>query len=158
ESKLEFTYLTDLTMPNLLERLKSLPSNTIVYHTAMTQDAAGDHFIDAAQAVPLVASAANAPVFVMDDVDLRGGTVGGDLVHWADDGRVAAEIAVRVLNGEKPQDIPVVTSDDAYMFDWRALKRWGLRERDLPPGSIILDRQATVWVSYKRYIIGGISM
>jgi ABC-type uncharacterized transport system substrate-binding protein len=71
--------------------------------------------------VPLVASAANAPVFVMDDVDLRGGTMGGDLVNWADDGSVAAEMVVKVLNGEKPENIPIVTSRSAYMFDWHAL-------------------------------------
>ncbi len=158
ESKLEFTYLFDLTMPALLERLKHLPNDTIVYHTSISQDPAGDRFIDSAQSIPMVASAANAPVFVMDDVDLRSGTVGGDLVNWADDARIAAEIAVRVLNGEKPQDIPVVTSNHAYMFDWRALKRWGMNEQNLPPGSIVLNRQLTVWESYKWYIIGGIAL
>jgi PAS domain S-box-containing protein len=158
ESKLEFTYLFDLTMPALLERLKHLSNDTIVYHTAITQDAAGDRFIDSAQSIPMVASAANAPVFVMDDVDLRAGTVGGDLVNWADDARIAAEIAVRVLNGEKPQDIPVVTSNHAYMFDWRALKRWGMNEDNLPPGSSVLNRQPTVWEAYKQYIIPGIAV
>ena len=106
ESKLQIEYLFDLTMPELLERLRHLPRDTIVYHTAISQDAAGDHFIDSAQSVPMVANAANAPVFVMDDVDLRAGTVGGDLVNWADDGRVAAEMAVRVLNGERPRGHP----------------------------------------------------
>src|SRR5215467_3618991 len=156
ESKLEFTYLTDLTMPALLERLRHLPPNTIVYHTALTQDAAGERFVDSAQSVPLVTSAANAPVFVMDDVDLRGGTVGGDLVNWADDARVAAQMAVRVLNGEKPQDIPIVTSNHAYMFDWRALKRWGINESDLPPGSVVLNRPPTFWQVYKRYVLVGL--
>ncbi len=156
ESKLEFTYLFDLTMPALLERLKHLPSDTIVYHTAISQDAGGDHFIDSAQSIPMVAGAADAPVFVMDDVDLRAGTVGGDLVNWADDGRIAAEMAVRVLNGEKPQDIPVVTSNHVYMFDWRALKRWGINEKNLPPGSILLHRQPTFWESYKQYVFAAI--
>jgi PAS domain S-box-containing protein len=153
EAKMDFTYLFDLTMPTLVERLRHLPSNTIVYHTAMTQDAAGDRFIDSTQSVPLVASAANAPVFVMDDVDLNGGAVGGDLVNWADDARVAAKMAVRVLNGERPQDIPVVTSKGTYMFDWRALKRWGIKENDLPPGSIVLNRQPGFWELYKRYVL-----
>jgi len=158
ESKLEFNYLFDLSMPALLERLKHLPSDTIVYHTAISEDAAGDHFIDSAQSIPMVASAANAPVFVMDDVNLRAGTVGGDLVNWADDGRIAAEMAVRVLNGQKPQDIPVVTSNHVYMFDWRALKRWGLKERDLPAGSIVINRQPTMWELYKWYVIAGVSL
>ena len=156
ESKLEFRYLFDLTMPALIERLKHLPSDTIVYHTAISQDAAGDYFIDSAQSIPMVASAADAPVFVMDDVDLRAGTVGGDLVNWADDGRIAAEMAVRVLNGEKPQDIPVVTSNHAYMFDWRALKRWGMNEKNLPPGSIVLHRQPSFWELYKQYVFAAI--
>ena len=156
ESKLDFTYLTDLTMPTLLERLRHLPSNTIVYHTAITQDAAGERFIDSAQAVPLVASAADAPVFVMDDVDLRGGAVGGDLVNWADDARVAAGMAVRVLNGEKPQDIPIVRSNNAYMFDWGALQRWGLKESTLPPGSVVLNRPPSYWQLYKRYVLAGV--
>ena len=158
ESKLEFTYLTDLTMPALLARLAHLPSDTIVYHTSIAQDAAGQRFIGSAQSVPLVAGAANAPVFVMDDVDLRGGTVGGDLVDWADAGRIAGEMAVRVLNGERPEDIPFEVSKDTYMFDWRALRRWGLKESDLPPASVVLNRRPTAWELYKWYIVGGLCL
>jgi PAS domain S-box-containing protein len=153
ESKLDFTYLTDLTMSALQGRLRNLPNNTIVYHTAISQDAAGQRFIDSSQAVPLVADAANAPVFVVDDVDLRDGMVGGYLVNWADDAYIAAGMAVRVLNGEKAQDIPVVTSNNKYMFDWRALKRWGMKESNLPPGSIMLNRKPGFWELYKEYVL-----
>src|SRR6202007_896235 len=44
EAKLDITYLTDLDMPTLLERLKHLPTNTIVYHPELTPYAAGTHF------------------------------------------------------------------------------------------------------------------
>jgi PAS domain S-box-containing protein len=156
ESRLEFTYLTDLGMPTLLERLRKLPSDTIVYHTAISQDSAGERFIDSAQAVPLVVSAANAPVFVIDDVDLRDGTVGGYLVNWADDASAAAGMAVRILKGEKPQDIPVIKSKNQYMFDSSALKRWGMKESSVPPGSILLNRQPGLWEAYKWYLIAGL--
>ena len=156
ESKLEFTYLTDLTMPSLLDQLNRLPSNTIVYHTAITRDLAGSRFIDSAQSVPLVARAANAPVFVMDDVNLKAGTVGGDLVNWNDDARVATEMAVRILNGEKPEDIPIVASKHAYMFDWRALRRWGIKESELPSGSTVLFRETSVWERTKRIWLSGL--
>ena len=156
ESKLEFTYLTNLAMPTLLEELKHLPSNTIVFHTSLTQDANGERFVDSAQSVPLVLSAANAPVFVMDDVDFRAGAVGGDLVNWADDASVAANMVVRVLDGERPQNIPIVKSKNVYMFDWRALQRWGLKDSALPPGSIVLNRPASFWQLYKRYVLAGI--
>ena len=158
ESTLDFTYLTDLSMPALRERLGKLPDNTIIYHTAITQDAAGERFVDSAQALPLVVSAANAPVFVMDDVDLRDGSVGGNLVNWANDASAAAAMAVRILDGEKPHDIPVEMSKNENMFDWRALKRWGIKESSLPPGSIVLNRQPTFWELYKWYVISGISL
>ena len=82
ESRFDFTYLTDLDMPTLLERLKHLPDHTIVYHTSIMQDATGTRFIDATQSVPMIASASRAPVFVVDDVDLDRGTVGGYLVSF----------------------------------------------------------------------------
>ncbi len=153
ESKLEFTYLTELDMPSLLERLKHLPDDSIVYHTAMTQDAAGSRFVDAAQSVPLMVSAANAPIYVMADVELGGGTVGGDLISLEADGRAAAAIAARVLNGAKPQNIPVVRNNNEYLFDWRAMRRWGLKEEDLPPGSTILYRELSAWERTKWYWI-----
>jgi signal transduction histidine kinase len=145
ESKLDFTYLTDLDMPTLLVRLRQLPSHTIIYHTSLMEDAAGSHFVDAAQSVPLVVGAANAPIFVVDDVDLGKGTVGGYLISWVRDGQVAAKLAVRVLGGEKPQNIPVVRNNNVYLFDWRALRRWGLSEKDLPAGSTVLHRRLSLW-------------
>ena len=156
ESKLEFTYLTDLDLPTLLERLKHLPSHTIVLHTSIMEDVAGAHFIDASQSAPLVAGAANAPVFVLDDVDLGNGTVGGYLVSWAATGRIAAGMALRILDGERLENIPIVRSTNSYQFDWRALRRWGFKESDLPRGSVLLNRQPSVWELYKWYIMGSI--
>jgi signal transduction histidine kinase/ABC-type uncharacterized transport system substrate-binding protein len=156
ESQFEFTYLTDLDMPTLLERLKRLPSKTIVYHTSIMEDASGAHFIDATQAVPMVADAANAPVFAMDDVDVGKGTVGGYVVSWAADGQVAAGMAVRILDGVKPQEIPVVRNNNVYLFDWRVLRRWGFKESDLPSGSTVIFRELSVWERTKWIWISGL--
>ena len=156
ESKLEFTYLTELNVPSLLDRLRHLPNDSIVYHTALTQDAAGSRFIDSAQLVPLIVSAANAPIYVMDDVDLGRGTMGGYLISWEADGDAAATIVAKVLNGEKPQNIPIVRNKNVYMFDWRAMRRWGLNEEDLPPGSIVLFRELSVWQRSKWYWISAL--
>jgi PAS domain S-box-containing protein len=154
ESRFEFTYLTNLKMPALLEQLKRLPEHSIILYTAISQDAAGTRFLDETQSLPLVVGAANAPVFVMEDTFVGQGTIGGYVTSYGDEGRVAGQLAVRILKGEKPQDIPIVKDANVYMFDWRALQRWGLSESALPPGSVVRDRQPTFWKSYKQYIIG----
>ncbi len=158
EGSFEFTFLTDLDMPTLLERVRHLPNNTIIYYTAITEDGAGTHFIDATQSVPKVAAAANAPMFIVDDVDLGTGAVGGDVLSLAAEGHTAARMAIRVLNGEKPENIPAVKSTNIYMFDALALRRWGFRESNLPPGSVVLNRRLSVWESAKWYLIGGASL
>jgi PAS domain S-box-containing protein len=42
------------------------------------------------------------------------------------------------------------------MFDWKALQRWGAKESNLPPGSIVLNRPQSLWQLYKRYVSAGI--
>src|SRR5579871_5438941 len=59
--------------------------------------------------------------------------------------RVAAAMALRVLNGERPQDIPIVRNNNIYLFDWRALNRWGIKEKDLPSGSTLLFPMPSAW-------------
>ncbi len=145
EASLHFTYLTDLEMPNLLERLKHLPDHTIVLYTHIGMDAKGTRYVGSLQAGPMVASVANAPVFGPSDVDLGHGDVGGYLQSFAKEGKIVGRIAVRILNGERPQDISIVRGANAYMFDSRALRRWGFSENELPPGSAVLFRPPALW-------------
>ena len=154
EGRVEISYLTDLAMPDLLERLRRLPSNTIILLTSIGQDAARTSF-KANESSPLIIGAANVPVFSLFDVHLNHGEVGGYLSSLSAQGKVAGDMALRILKGEKARDIPRVKGVNTYMFDWRALKRWELKESSLPRGSIVINRQPTVWESYKWYIIGG---
>ncbi len=156
ESRFAFTYLSNLTMPALLEQLRRLPEHSIVFYTAISQDAAGTHFIDETQSLPMVVGAANAPVFVTEDTFIGQGTVGGYVTSYREEGRVAGSLAVRILNGEKPQNIPIVKDANLYMFDWRALQRWGINENRLPVGSIVLNRVPSAWETYRKYIVGTI--
>lgn len=158
EDRFNFTYLTDLDMTTLLQRVQSLPENTVILYTHIGQDATGTRFVGASQADPLVASVANAPMFGPSDVDLGHGEVGGDLVSFAEEGKIVGDMALRILNGESPQNIPIASGSNVYMFDWQALRRWGLKEKGLPPGSIVLNRKPSIWESYKSYVIGGVSL
>ena len=154
EGRVKISYLTDLAMPDLLERLRRLPSNTVVLLTSIAEDAARTSF-KSNESGPLITSAANVPVFSLFDVHLNHGEVGGYLYSLREQGKVAGGLALRSLRGEKVREIPRVKGVNTYMFDWRALKRWGFAESALPPDSIVINRQPTVWESYKWYITGG---
>ena len=149
----EITFMTDVAVPELAERLKHLPPHTLVLLLSFAKDGYKSNEIG-----PLVAAAANAPVFSFYEVYIGHGEVGGYLSNLNEQGKVAGGMALRILRGEKPQDIPRTKGVNTYIFDWRAVKRWGLKESAIPPGSIILNRQPTLWESYQRYVIGGTSL
>jgi PAS domain S-box-containing protein len=155
--RVDIAFVTNLAMPDLLERLRHLPNHTVVIFTSVGQDAAGTRF-KSSDTGPMVAAAANAPVFSLFDLYLNHGEVGGYLSSVIEQGRLAGDIALKLFSGEKPQGIPRVRGTATYMFDWRALQRWGFKEKDLPPGSVVLNRQSTVWELYRWYIVGGIAL
>jgi len=152
EHRIDISYLFDLTMPALMERVRNLPDHSIIIFTAIGRDAAGTRFSSAGEASPMVTAAANAPLFSLFDIYLNHGEIGGYLSSFADQGTTAGEMTLQILNGKKPQDIPRRKSVITYMFDRRALKRWGIRESTLPSGSIILNRPPSFWQAYKKYI------
>ncbi len=145
QSRFAFTYWIDLRMDDLLVRLRHLPKDSAVLYTSFWRDGAGRHFVNATAALPMIAQAANAPVFGMSDGYFGHGIVGGFVIEWEEQGKIAAGDILEVLGGKKPQDIPVVPGPSAYKFDWKQLQRWGLSQRNLPAGSIVLYREPSLW-------------
>lgn len=154
EDRLKFTYLSGLSMSSLLPRLRVLPDHTVILFGSISQDGTGARFIPSRQSLPMVVSAANAPIFVFADVLVVRGVVGGYVSDFASQGRIAAEDALRILGGQKPHDIPIISAPHIYMFNWLALNHWNISERNLPDGSIVLDRQPVFMDVYGRYIFG----
>jgi signal transduction histidine kinase len=144
-SKLDFVYMTDLEMSQLLERLRRLPKQTVVLYISFFQDAAGNRFVNATKALPMVAEAANAPVFGLSDTYLGHGIVGGDLMRFQEQGKISAWIVSQLLKGKKAQDIPIDIVPSRYAFDWKALRRWHVPENRLPPGSLVVFREVSLW-------------
>lgn len=149
EAKLDVTYLTDLSMKQLQERLRNLPSQSIVLFLTYFKDAQGRAFLNMVDALPMVVGASNAPVFGVSEPYLGHGVVGGFVVSLEEQGKIAGRDILEILGGKSPQDVSVVQGPSYYMFDWRALQRWNLDERKLPAGSVILFREPALWERYK---------
>ena len=145
DTRTEFSYLTDMEMEKVLEQVQKLPKDSIVFYTSFFRDSAGNKFLNATKALPMIASAANAPVFGMSDTYLGHGIVGGDLMSFQEQGRITARIVSELLDGKKAKDIPIESLPSIFMFDGNQLKRWNIPESRLPYGSVILFREPSLW-------------
>jgi GAF domain-containing protein/ABC-type uncharacterized transport system substrate-binding protein len=151
-NKLEIIWLTDLPADKILERLAHLPSSTIILYLFLFRDSVGNEFLPL-HFLARMSQVANAPIFGLWENLLGSGIVGGHLMSFRAQGKKAAELGRRVLMGEKPDDIPIVyEGTNLFLFDRRQLKRWGIPETALPPGSGVRFREISVWEHYKWYI------
>jgi signal transduction histidine kinase/ABC-type uncharacterized transport system substrate-binding protein len=150
----EVTYLTGLSLEAVVERVSNLPRDTIVLSSGMARDATGRDF-PPIEASARIAAAASVPVYGSTEASIGTGVVGGYVASWEAHGRRVAELALRVLTGERPAAESV---SPVPMFDARQLARWKLDARRLPPGSRVLFQEPSVWARYGWYIMGAIGI
>jgi hypothetical protein len=154
EDHLTITYLSDLPMDSILGRLGSLPPHTIILFSPMFFYDGDGRYFPPEEALSLICQSSNSPVYGTDATYLGTGIVGGHLYDIDAVGKAAGRMGRRILDGEQPSTIPIQTLDPNYdAFDARQLKRWDVRQANLPPGSIVEFSQPSFWVLYKGYVL-----
>ena len=104
--RVELRWYNRLSFEDILKDAANLPPHSAIFWHLMSVDAAGVAH-EASTALSRLSSAANAPIFSYLDVFFGGSIVGGSM-HSLQEGRaVAAEAAIRILNGEKAGDIKI---------------------------------------------------
>jgi len=149
KGRVTFLYWNDLSFEEVLKRAASLPPNSAIYWNQPQVDVLGAvHEGD--RALKDLYAVANAPIFSYDDSFFSGEIVGGPMTSVSDGVRTTADVALRVLGGEKPQGIKsTVLEYGPAKYDWRQLQRWDISESNLPPGSEVYFRQPSVWELYR---------
>jgi len=140
KNEIEINFFTEFTIDQLVSHVSSLPPDVILLYCLVFEDETGQRFIpiDVAQKI---AAVANAPVYSYWDTLLGSGVFGGAMVSAERTGWNAADLALRLVAGEKV-DFSAINSagQTGLFFDWGQLKRWGLEEDDFPAQSTFLNR------------------
>ena len=151
--RVEIDFLSGLSMSDVLKQVAELPPHSVVLNTFFFEDAQGQFFLEE-EALDLVVRAAHEPVYAIYSNDIGHGVIGGRMTDPENAGRQIARTASRVLRGENAAKIPLIFDNSARdTVDWRQLQRWHISESRLPPATVELFREATLWERY-RYLIG----
>ena len=158
QTSVPIRYLSGLALHDLLRELSLLAPNSIVYSPGLLRDGTGETYIPT-ELMRRMADVSAAPIYSSYGTMIGSGIVGGYMFPMEDLGKQAAGLVQRILHGEKlsQADVPAAPPSH-YEFDWNQLQRWQIPEKNLPPGSIVLHRQASLWQRYKQYIIGAIAL
>ena len=157
EDRIKLSYLAGLSLEDMEKRLRNLPPKTAILFLTMSEDGAGRRLLKADVLNKVVPKAA-APIYNLGSIYLDTGIVGGPVVNQETMGFEAARIVVRMLHGESIHEIPVRETSLTPMVNWKALRRWGIREDNLPQGTVILDKEESIWSRYRWHIFSIFSL
>lgn len=96
-----------------------------------------------------------APVYHLWEHGMGKGLLGGKLISHYEQGRLAAEMALKILAGASPASLPVIEGNDAnaYLFDYEVLRRHGISTHRIPQGSRVINEPESIWRDYWRELL-----
>ena len=156
EARLEFHYLSHMPFEDMLTTVSNVPPDSIILLLVLVRDVKGTRYTTPAVAQRLSKISA-APIFGVVDTGLGYGIVGGSLLDPESVGAKAGELALDFFRGNPPPKdaSKILKTPPVLVFDWRQLRRWNLSEGALPQGSIIVNKEFTLW-DFRYYIIGAL--
>jgi signal transduction histidine kinase len=155
--RVQLTYVREKTVPGLLAAVKAVPAHSLILYTRYTPEK-GVSVVYSDEIARLMAQVSGVPIYSTTDLYMGTGVVGGMMRTGRVTGTRIGEMVRQILNGTRPEDIPVESVPLVPTFDWRQVQKWGIDPSRLPPGSDIQFKTPTAWESYRGYIVGTIGV
>lgn len=152
-SHLKVTFWDDLPGPELKSRLEKLESGTVLFINGLITDHSGRQMMYG-ETTKWISQYSKVPAYSFWEVYLGYGIVGGKLVSGYRQGRMAGQLALRILRGERADRIPVVAGLDAnhYMLDYRQLERFRIPLSKVPQGTLFVHRPDSFYDRHKTLV------
>jgi signal transduction histidine kinase len=153
DGRLQFIWTNELSFDEIVERCRTMPAQSAIFFAILSLDGKGEPRVEG-DTLRSLHAVANVPMFALYGIGR--GIVGGPLLSTDELSRTTAQVALRVLAGESPGSIKTTTQRTGQpTYDARELRRWKIDEGRLPPASVVLFREPTIWQRDQRAITLG---
>ena len=140
------------SLEHLYNRLSKLSPNSVVFLNILQTDKNGRYF-SYTDDLPHLSEICPVPVYGQWGIELGYGIVGGMLNDASRHGRNTAELAIRILEGENPADIPIQEAVYNPAFDYAQMRRFGIRNAQLPRESRIINEPVGFYQMHRKVIL-----
>jgi len=150
-SRLHFEVIQETDIHALERRLARLTPEWAVLPMCRPFD--GSRLLSVSEASSRLSAAAPVPVLASWDFGLGHGSLGGVVVSSLSQGEAAAALALRIVNGESADTIPVVEdSPNLVLLDQQVLERFHVADRTLPANVLLLNHQSSFYEQYRSLV------
>jgi len=151
-NSIEFEFLNELPLQGIFERTQNASKNSAILILPYTTEISG-RLLDLEKVVEIISENSPVPIYSFLDFVFNHGIVGGKILSGYKQGVESAIIADRILNGESISNIPIVMqSPSDYMIDYSQAKRFQLNLNNIPPDTIIENKDPMFFEKNKNVI------
>ncbi len=153
--ELEFTEInvSRMTADQLCLALTEVETDSILIYLIASADSSGQSYTNQ-QICTMIAAHAPVPCFRFVSAGIGQGVLGGYVVSHYESGRIAGQMALQILDGTDPAEIPVQTeSPNRYLFDHAVIRKYDVDRGLLPDEAEFLNYQPTFWEEKGRTIL-----
>ncbi len=154
KKRFEIEYTDDLDITNLKNKVSDLDrENSVILFVLLFKDTTGKYFTYK-QSFQEVKSVSKVPIYGLWDFYLNNGIVGGLLTSAVAQGEAVSKMALEILNGKKPVEIPILEkSPNVYMFDYIELNKFNIDISKHVNNPIVINEPATIYKEHTKFFI-----
>lgn len=148
--RLTFHLWDDLSMEELLDKVREVQEGGLVLLVNFTRDKNGENF-SYGRSIGLISAKCRVPILSMWQFYLGSGVLGGMMVDGRAQGMAAAKMVVDILMGEPVENFVTRQSTANHLiFDYNRMKRFAIPYKVLPEGSMVTDEPQSILWKYKK--------
>lgn len=139
-----------LTMSEIIEELKKLPDDSVVFYMACYNDATG-HKYSLLDLTTTIKEYTDAPIMRNYVGGREMGILGGTYMNAFDQAKQAAIILNDILNNNKKITDYELMTDAASItcFNYSLMKKYGISEKLLPEDTVYINKPMSLYETYK---------
>lgn len=147
------TYEKEDTFETFKNKIEKLDKNSVILLTYI-EYGASISYSDVVEIQTYINEEVDLPKFVTLNHELYFNTIGGYVTSNYDQAKKSAEIVMDILNCKNPKSKLVSYNEvNKYIFNHENLKKYKIKEKDLPQNSNIINKPVTLWYEHKTVII-----
>ncbi len=158
KDRVDIEYNDNLPFNELIEKIKTLPDDTLMLCGFYLVDGANKYQI-LGESQKAFATNFKGAIFGLYYPTYGQGQLGGKYSVAGVQVKYVREIASKILEGVPVSDIPVIydcNKDYPWIFDYFSMKKFGIKESQLPPSSLVDKKPKSLFETYPLIVITAI--
>ena len=153
KTRINIEYIDNMDIEKIKQKVKKLDKNSVILFVLLFKDTTGK-FFTYKQSFKAIKDVSSVPIYGLWDFYLDYGMIGGLLTSAKAQGEAVSNMALKVLNGVKIKDIPILEkSPNKYIFDYKELDRFDINIKPFLDDYEIINEPSSIYKEHTKFVI-----